>query len=114
MLRKSYWVCISEKRIYHTQPSFSTPQEKADMKLLGITKQEKWTEINTEKAVKYASGWRPHYVYTAYTVPEFEIIDCPELSDYQNQCRLYGMYIPTLLPQKYCDEDFIEDFVLGM
>lgn len=67
--------------------------------------------IPLEKAQKYARGWKAHYVYSAYTTAEYEIIDCPELLAYQKEQKLEGRYIPTMSnkPIQPQHEEVIED-----
>ena len=113
MYRKNYWACISEKRIYHTLPSFDTVNEKALMRSFGITNQEKWIEITLEEAQKYARGWKSHYVFSAYTTAEWEIIDCPELTAYQKAQNLEGIYIPTMNNKPALEEEEVIDEIIG-
>lgn len=113
-MREYYWVCISEKRIYHSRPVFNTIEDKDLMKSFGITKQETWIKISQEKALKYASKWKPHYVYSAYTTAEWQIIDCPELLQYQIDQRLEGRYIPMMNYKPIEEQEIVIDFVTDL
>lgn len=113
MYREHYFMCFSEKRIYHSMPTFNSPAEKLVMAQLGIPRQETWIRITAEQAIKYAGDYDEHYVYTAYTTAQWEIIDCPELLAYQLSQNLEGNYIPMMNVKKNIKkEDIIEDITI--
>ena len=106
-----YYVCVSEKRIYHTLPKFVSNQDKEQMFELGITKQERWVKMPLSKILALCAQTKPHYAFSAYTTNDYEIIDCPELKDYQCSLNIFGIYLPMVGYSPILDTQENEPFV---
>ncbi len=101
---------MSEKRIYHSRPKFATKEQKAQMKVFGITNQEKYVRLPCEIVLRYCRRVKEHYVYSAFTTAEFVILDCPELKEYQCSQNLEGRYIPMMKDKHKLNEEVEEEY----
>jgi hypothetical protein len=97
-LKPYYWVCRVEGKIYHSNPTILFRQKKtaANLLALGITKREVYKKLSLSVVLSLCKRMTSHYAFSAYTVKEYTIIDCPELQKIQDSYKLNGNYIPTL------------------
>ena len=72
------------------------------MFFLGISFREQWIRVHVSVALQLCLLMESHYVFTAFTQPAYEIIDCEELIQYQHENRISGRLIEndTILNQK--------------
>lgn len=94
--RDYYYCCIAEKRIYHSLPQFNTLRQQKRMFFHGISSQEQWVKISSSVAIKLTLLMESHYVFSCFTQPMYEIIDCQELIDFQSEVGIHGRLIENL------------------
>jgi len=114
-LRPYYFVCGSEKLIYHSIPDFDCENEILEMKnngtfskkakkillakkekmyfSLGISRNEKWKKVNQETALRLAFSTKRSPFFPICTANQYSIKDCPELSKLQKLANLEGLII---------------------
>jgi hypothetical protein len=114
-LRPYYFVCASEKLIYHSIPDFECKTEISEMKKngtyskkeakillrkkeqmyfrLGISHNEKWKKVSQETALRLAFSTKESPFFRVCTTKQYHIKDCPELEKLQKLASLEGHLI---------------------
>ena len=93
MFQEYYWACFTEKRIYHSKLNSSNKEDKQLMLEHGITSKERWVQHPLSEILAMCREWKEDNFFGICTAPKYEIIDCPELSEYQQSLNTWGRLI---------------------
>lgn len=111
--QEDYFFCFTERRIYHSKLESSKREDKILMLEHGITNKERWEKIPLSKALSLCAEWKEDNFFGICTAPKYEIIDCPELSEYQKNLDIWGRLIvfveQSKRQSKSEDLDFMEN-----